>query len=407
MIGPIVGTTGASKNPFPIYQQLNEPTRKEGIWVKTTKKVKDIYVSHKHEPRRGQYKQLTDVPCDYDKKGTVAIGTDIYIFSTDKSAYKYDTLTGIYTRLTDLPYVLCGQSVAIGTDIYLFCVDRLVFKYDTLTNTYSQLANTPHYYIDTASIIAVGTDIYMFGGSDNYHSAHKYDTLTNKYTTLKDYPNSQGLCYCEIIAVENSIYLFGNGYYNYGKEAYKYDIPTNTYKHYTMPTDLIAGDAILIGTNIYILANDKACKFNTVTETFTMVSKSGEVGFVNAVKVGTDICLFGSHANTSYQQAYNLNTLTDTFEQLVDIPYGFEGNIIVIGDVIYLIENYWSSRKLSSFKLNIEDGIYLHLDIDNSANIEKLFENVLAVYVFENNEKQNLETYVGDGTKWNKLEQGG
>ena len=52
----------------------------------------------------------------------VTIGTDIYLFggTYDDTAYKYNTDTGIYTRLNDIPYEFWqGSSVVIGTDIYL------------------------------------------------------------------------------------------------------------------------------------------------------------------------------------------------------------------------------------------------------------------------------------------------
>ena len=54
------------------------------------------------------------------------MGTDIYLFgsgssSYQKYAYKYNTLTNSYTKMTNIPYGFYqGSAVAMGTDIYLF-----------------------------------------------------------------------------------------------------------------------------------------------------------------------------------------------------------------------------------------------------------------------------------------------
>ena len=67
------------------------------------------------------------------------------------------------------------------------------FKYNLLTNTKTSIANLPgKYYYQGA--IAVGTDIYLFGGRVEGGSGSvlntpclKYDILTNTYTTFNKY----------------------------------------------------------------------------------------------------------------------------------------------------------------------------------------------------------------------------
>ncbi|MDE5830492.1 MAG: hypothetical protein K2H53_02140, partial [Clostridia bacterium] len=64
------------------------------------------------------------------------------------------------------------------------CYDNHIYtttyKYDTLTDTYTQLTNIPYFFFD-GSAVAIGTDIYLFGGENtsnytNRYNAYKYDT---------------------------------------------------------------------------------------------------------------------------------------------------------------------------------------------------------------------------------------
>ena len=45
MQGNILGQGGSNNNNllFPIYQQMTEPSKKSGIWIKSNEKIKDIY----------------------------------------------------------------------------------------------------------------------------------------------------------------------------------------------------------------------------------------------------------------------------------------------------------------------------------------------------------------------------
>ena len=46
MQGNILEKSSGSKikTPFPIYQQLTEPFKKEGIWVKINEEIQNIYL---------------------------------------------------------------------------------------------------------------------------------------------------------------------------------------------------------------------------------------------------------------------------------------------------------------------------------------------------------------------------
>ena len=282
MIGKL-NLSGNSKTngiQIPIYQQLNEPNKKNGIWIKTEEKIKDIFV-YTYSTNDDKYMEVENpIPFNFDRGTAVTIGVDIYMFGsngTTSYVYKYGTLTKQYTELAvpleslryhttalienDI-YIFIGRNIykyntstneyttliqsprswllnsiaTVGTDIYLF-YDTDAYKYDTLTNTYTQLANIPvSFRTFTSGATTVGTDIYLFGGDDTNHNlAYKYNTLTNTYTQLADIPYKYYRS--SIVAEGGSIYLFG-GEDNL-TEKYKYNTITNKYiKLADMPINL-------------------------------------------------------------------------------------------------------------------------------------------------------------------------
>ena len=140
-----------------------------------------------------------------------------------------------YTKNKDIPYIFYGGSaVAIGTDIYLLGSSnnsyyKYNYKYDTTTNTYTQNRDIP-YNFNCGSAVAIGTDIYLLGGnysSDYNKYNYKYDTTTDTYTKNADIPYIFYLG--SAVNVDNNIYIFGGYYSNtdpiLAKYNYKYDIP--------------------------------------------------------------------------------------------------------------------------------------------------------------------------------------
>ena len=91
---------------------------------------------------------------------------DIYNYT-----YKYNTLTGTYTQLTDIPYSFkTGGTVYIHPYIYLFGstysedIYNKAYKYDIENNTYSQLSDIPRKFY-SSDAVAINTDkIYLVGG---------------------------------------------------------------------------------------------------------------------------------------------------------------------------------------------------------------------------------------------------
>ena len=234
MQGNVLGQSGSNAG-LNIFIQPLEPSKKDGIWIKTDEKYKydKVEMVSNIEDR---YTKLDDIPYKFYHGSAVTIGTDIYLLggrgqdssSYYRNNYKYDMLINEYTQLAKIPYNFFDSSaVVIGTDIYLlgsgFSGDgNKNYKYDTITNEYTQLANIPYEFYN-GSAVAVGTDIYLLGGSYNSKRYnYKYDILTNKYTKLEDIPYE--LNGASTVAIGIDIYLLGGsgdfGFYNYKYKSY-------------------------------------------------------------------------------------------------------------------------------------------------------------------------------------------
>lgn len=139
--GTMLGQKGGSGSitGLNVFAQLNEPSKKEGIWIKTSETVID---------------ENTTLPeiSKYEFDGIKIVNS----FGND------------YCKLKNKGYDFVGGSVCIvGTKIYLFgggnnsASYNSVRVYDIINDEYNILANMP--FKSSANIgIAVGTNIYLF-----------------------------------------------------------------------------------------------------------------------------------------------------------------------------------------------------------------------------------------------------
>lgn len=185
MQGNVLGQSGGNAR-LNIFAQPNEPTKKSGIWIKTTEKklYNKVQIVNDFDYVNSSYVQLKDIPYDdgsdlerASNPVVVAIDTEIYIFAGGSSdsayIYKYNTLTNTYTQIANMPYKKSAkQAVVVGTDIYLFGGgedEQNNIKYDTLTDTYTNLEDIPLAGVGAGfrggCAVAIGTDIYLLGRS--------------------------------------------------------------------------------------------------------------------------------------------------------------------------------------------------------------------------------------------------
>ena len=390
----ITNVTGSSSEQLNVFLQSEEPSKKDGIWIKkenaTINKISidDFNISeewnydigtipiassynrvakyenylyifggrnsssncinncYKYNLETNQYSSIANLPAPLMAFAIGIVGSNIYIFGGQNGAtyytnsYKYDIITDSYSEIRPLPSLISQAGyVTIGTDIYIFGGQRAegsvlnsCYKYDTLTDTYTQLANMP-IANRTITPVVVGTDIYIFGGlgSGGYtNSCYKYDTLTDAYTNLTSLPARLGHSSCGYI--NGKIYIFG-GYGVSGGVAtvYSYDINTNKFEtENSMSRKIYNAGCICIDNKMYLVLGQT----------------SG--GYLNTIS------------------SYGINKSKSFYEDTIII-----------------------STSTNSYKANLLDNV--------SVEFNKVY-----LYDFEKDRYDiNLISYYGDGTKWN------
>jgi len=201
-----INVAGGSVGKLNVYTQMTEPSKKDGIWIQCEDKCDSIKAIR--EANQGYYK-LSPFNYLFEYGALTAVGTDFYALGTSISPYnrynyKFDTLTNIFTRMTDIPYVSVGANIYLLGG-YIYGSENILhynYKYNTLNDTYTRLEDVPISFTDNPAV-AVGTNIYLFTQEGTY----RYNTSHNTYTKIR-----------------------------------------------TIPFDATTGDAVVVGTDIYILS---------------------------------------------------------------------------------------------------------------------------------------------------------
>lgn len=367
MLGSLNLSNGFSvSSPFPIYQQLNEPTKKEGLWVKTNNKIKDIYIGNTAETMSHKYVKLNDLPYSFSYGDIVTIDKNIYIFGgvgNKQLAYKYDIESGVYTKLAIIPYKFAQ-----------------------------------------ASAVPVGTNIYLLGSGESgyYSSAYVYDTLTDTYTSIKGL-SIEGT-FSKAVTIGNKIYIIGGN--RSQKTICTYDTLINSYttNHNFLPYDFYTGTIALIENDIYIYYGTKVTKYNVDTQVFTELSETPfSVASGEAVVLNNNVYITG--IGSDYKRVLKHDTITDEYTEMESSPVElqYHGSVIY-GNDIYLFKG------TNAYKLKLNPvytpGIYLFLNFEDSSGVggflmKNLHKNITKVQAYSETEKIICECYIGDGNSWN------
>ena len=190
------------------------------------------------------------------------VGTDILVYdynnsSTSKTVYKYDTINNKLTELaTNTIYNSSSAACAIDNDAYLFggsSYGTRIVKVSGSTGSPVALSATLPTSISSACAAAVGTNAYIFKTGIIY----KFNSLSNTTTTLSATFNSNITNYITAVAVGTDIFLFG-GYDNstskYINTIYKFDTTTETVTEHelTLPYQMGCAGGVAIGKTVYL-----------------------------------------------------------------------------------------------------------------------------------------------------------
>lgn len=369
MQGNVLGQVNGRKiNGIEIYQQLSEPTRKDGIWIKTSEKVEDIYMANCTE--------LTE------------------------------------TESYDAPFYISNNIACIDSDIYMFGCEGIDdngsgnlynYKFDTKSNTFTELSTSPFASIEQGKSVSIGTDIYMTDGKVLY----KYDTLTDTYALLGNIPSNLTHGFLAIFAYENKIYITSSDNF-----SYMYDIESNKFK--TIPIEIDGNTHCKFMVNEYIysfyisegISKNKISRYNVKTGITDVFSENYPYPFTEskdakAIKVRNNIYILGTYNNRS--KRFNAYIYIQDGHQFLYTHTSIDeyANPIVVENLIYT----FNLNQISKYEVDIEhkpNSLVIISEISSDAN--KLTENVLYTIKYnDDNTKEYMETYIGDGEKWNRL----
>lgn len=270
---------------------------------------------------------------------------------------------GTFSNLSADRYNMAA--VAVGTDVYIFggSVSYTNYeKYNVTTGETTVLGTMP-YSIASSSSKAVYLDgnIYITSGTDIFL---KYNISSDTFTRLTNPPFiiSSTRNYC-LAAADGNLYVFG--YYNSSnstvyRDAYRYNVDNDTYTSIAAGSRMITssdgpGAAVTIGNNIYIFCNSYATKYDVDNDTYTALANipfSTSNGPQFAIAYGTNIYLFGDANNDNGKLAYKYNTLTDTWTQLTSNSYMFyQGSVVQVENKVLLIGGYNSKKTVKGMQL--------------------------------------------------------
>lgn len=117
----------------------------------------------------------------------ISIDEYIYIFGGYANgdsytyAYKFNTATNEFTKLTDMPYGGYELGITnIGNDIYLFGLNNiLVYKYNIVDNTYTSVSEVSDMINYSYAVNISDSKIFILGGSNTSRKIRVY-VLNNK-----------------------------------------------------------------------------------------------------------------------------------------------------------------------------------------------------------------------------------
>tara|TARA_Y100000389_G_scaffold96242_1_gene92914 strand:+ start:196 stop:3282 length:3087 start_codon:yes stop_codon:yes gene_type:complete len=287
--------------------------------------------------------------------------------------------------------------VAIGTNIYIFGgIDRFsylndFYKIDTTNNTVTQITDDGFDGIITGrvyhSMVAIETDIYIYGGSnddDNLNDFYKIDTITGNTATQINLSGNITKRYSHsMVAIGKNIYIFGGYNYQYLNDFYKIDT-----------TSISTDDTDTLSVNVEEL-------------TTTISERSGH----SMIAINNDIYIYGgygrfeNHAYASFlNDFYKIDTTTCNVTEITatgsSITARNNHSMVKIDNDIYIFGGDNGVSYLNDFyKINTITNIVTQIALTGSNISERDSHSMVAIdgdiYIYggENSTGNNLNDF--------------
>ncbi len=340
---------------------------------------------------------------------------DVYFQTDDVRDYEF---------INDLPYDFdCGRATSVGSDIYLFGGEddysHNAYKYNTIEKMYTKLADVPESNIldsglTDGAVVSTDAEIYITVTSKN--DIYKYDIFTDIYTKICD-AMWNNCTNCSMVLIGNYLYIFGSSESEYNQKACKYSIIDGTA---TLLEDI--PDAFTNGSTVAINENEIALfsvsgentsyglyKYNITEDSYykdrIIIGKTPSNTKINNFAYMLEDDFVPTSYNRPILTKYGLknNSFYQYGESCEDIA-GISSNFLQIANAnndLYLV----SDVKLYKAKIVADykgNGIYV-ISQETSLSKDLDINNVLDVKKIVNEEEQDIIVYVGDGESWKLL----
>jgi hypothetical protein len=244
---------------FNIAYGTEPPEDTSKLWVKTEQPASNVIVSMDEVWEDGDRPEANEWMTSLafsDLPGTAKVGDCLYAITN--SVKKYDIQNAKSTQYSLMSSARYGPScAAVGTKIYVFggsstttgsSPSTYVYIYETETDTGTLLEGVKFYAYSgnrggsLSGCVANGTDIYLLGGRYNNTSAgisnrlQVFDTVTQTFTTKTSLP--MNLCGMACALVDGYIYYFGGQSSNFNGSNYIYRYSIEEDRHEREGTSL-------------------------------------------------------------------------------------------------------------------------------------------------------------------------
>lgn len=366
MQGNILGQSSANiiSSFVKIYQQSTEPSKKDGVWIKTNDITKNIYYQ------------------DDAERTTKGLNSLPYTFMYGAAAYANEAI-----------YLIGGQDH--GNDMY---------KYNIVDNVFAKLSDIPYNFYEGV-VESIDNNIYLIGSRGSKNSMYKYDTEEETYTKLSNIPYSfhSGAT----AHVMNDIYLFGTMESSYAKTAYKYDIEEGIYtKIANLPNEAFEGTAYSISEDDIIIFGIKSLWDSELYEVYDYnitqnqyVSKN--TTFINysfATKINN--CIYIQIKGMAMNPLSKYNPRSNSIYQYSLSVSDCDEGIVAVNNKLYGLTQA-HIRILETKINNLGDGLYIILNENHlNNNIDTAIVDIKKII---SGEEQSIEAYIGNGIEWKLL----
>lgn len=385
-----------------IFAQPDEPTEKNGIWLKTSAKeeLKKI-VFDTNIWAAGQWQNPSLIACPpcistTQNYAMITVGNYTYFFG--------------------------------GYDDNRTILDT-AYRYDHTTNMFSSIANMPEALYAQGCATIDSEHIWLFGGmctlgGDGVPSVYRYNISTNTYTTMKSFRNGAFYTCIPYISVNNEskIYIFG-GIHGTSilRLSCEYNPYNDTHKFMSyLPYEIKFSSGVAFGNTPYLIGGsystgtyaDNIWKYNIKSDTFTTVATSNYVEIDNPYQA----CVVG---HSIYIRNTNRHLIEYDVLQNKFTDYGIElDNVETCNGITF------ATNKILDFKIESTQCFmftakqypnspsfiihYLPTDTTHKASIisSKLLDYLPTYFkdcmLFKNGNITFPSYYIGNGISWTK-----